>query len=137
MRFDHLEQAVKDGDAFVYVADEDGRAVGWACVHLNFREDQDWDPPDEDTRRFQSGENAYLENIEVAPRMRGKGAGTALLKAIESEAKERGKRVLWLHTNENNVKAHKVFDREGWKHERSVYPPWRPNSMTRIYRKDL
>jgi GNAT superfamily N-acetyltransferase len=137
MRLDHLEAAVRDGDCFAMVADEDGLAVGWAVVHTNFREDQDWDPPDEDTKRFQSGDNAYLENIEVAARMRGKGVGTALLQAVEDEARNRGKRCLWLHTSENNVKAHKVFDRSGWRHEASVYPPWKPSSRTRVYVKQL
>jgi GNAT superfamily N-acetyltransferase len=69
--------------------------------------------------------------------MRGKGVGTALLEAVEDEARKRGKRCLWLHTSENNVKAHKVFDRAGWSHETSVYPPWKPSSRTRIYMKQL
>jgi GNAT superfamily N-acetyltransferase len=137
MRLDHLEAAVRDGDAFAIVADEDGVAVGWAVVHTTFREDQDWSPADDDTRRFQSGENAYLENFEVAARLRGKGVGSALLQAAQDEAKNRDKKVLWLHTSENNVKAHKVFDRAGWEHESSVYPPWKPTSRTRIYRKRL
>lgn len=137
MRLDHLEPAVRDGDAFAIVADEDGLAVGWAVVHLNFRDDQDWDPPDDDTRRFQSGEHAYLENFEVAARVRGKGAGAQMLQAAEDEARERGRRWLWLHTNENNTKAHKVFDRAGWEHDSSVYPPWKPSSRTRIYKKAL
>jgi GNAT superfamily N-acetyltransferase len=137
VRLDHLEPAVQSGDCYAIVADEDGLAVGWAVVHTNFREDQDWNPPDDDTRRFQSGDNAYLENIEVAARMRGKGVGTALLQAVEQEARKRGKRHLWLHTSENNVMAHRVFDRAGWTHESSVYPPWKPSSRTRIYRKDL
>jgi GNAT superfamily N-acetyltransferase len=137
MRLDHMEPAVRDGDCFAMVADEDGLAVGWAVVHTKFRDDQDWSPPDEDTRRFQSGENAYLENIEVSARLRGRGVGTALLRGAQQEAKKRGKTCLWLHTSENNVKAHKVFDREGWIHESSVYPPWKPTSRTRIYRKQL
>ncbi|MEX2226093.1 MAG: GNAT family N-acetyltransferase [Dehalococcoidia bacterium] len=137
MRLDHLEPAVQAGDCFAMVAEEDGLAIGWAVVHTNFREDQDWSPPDEDTKRFQSGENAYLENIEVAAGIRGKGVGTALLEAIEHEAKKRGKQRLWLHTSENNVMAHKVFDRGGWTHETSVYPPWKPSSRTRVYTKEL
>jgi len=137
MRLDHLEAALASGDCFAFVADEDGLAVGWAVVHTSFRPDQDWDPPDDDTKRFQSGDNAYLENIEVSARIRGKGVGTALLQAAQAEAKKRGKRVLWLHTSENNVKAHKVFDREGWTHESSVYPPWKPTSRTRVYKKTL
>jgi GNAT superfamily N-acetyltransferase len=137
MRLDHLEPAVKAGDCFAIIAEEDGLAVGWAVVHTNFREDQDWSPPDDDTRRFQAGDNAYLENIEVAARMRGKGVGTALLEAVEAEARKRGKKHLWLHTSENNVMAHRVFDRGGWTHETSVYPPWKPSSRTRVYVRNL
>jgi GNAT superfamily N-acetyltransferase len=137
IRLDHCEVACTAGDCFAFVADADGLAAGWAVVHTRFREDQDWDPPDEDTRRFQDGDNAYLENIEVTARLRSTGVGTQLLEAVQVEAKRRGKRHLWLHTSENNVKAHSLFERDGWKHERSVYPPWKPTSRTRIYRKDL
>jgi ribosomal protein S18 acetylase RimI-like enzyme len=63
--------------------------------------------------------------------------GSRLLEAVQAEAKNRGKRYLWLHTSENNVKAHRLFDREGWTHEKSVYPPWKPASRTRVYRKAL
>ena len=119
------------------MAEADGLAVGWAVVHTTFREDQDWDPPDDDTRLFQQGDNAYLENIEVTARLRSNGVGSQLLEAVQSEARRRGKRRLYLHTSENNAKAHSLFDREGWVHERTVYPPWKPTSRTRIYRKDL
>jgi ribosomal protein S18 acetylase RimI-like enzyme len=136
-RLDHLEAACEAGDCFVYVADVSGLAVGWAVVHTKFREDQDWDPPDEDTRAFHQGDNAYLENIEVTAGARSSGVGSMLLEAVQAEAKKRGKHHLWLHTSENNVKAHSLFDREGWKIERTVYPPWKPASRTRIYRKDL
>ncbi len=137
MRLDHMEAACRDGDCFAFIAEENGLAVGWAVVHTNFREDQDWDPPDGDTRNFQQGENAYLENIEVTARLRSSGLGRKLIEAVQDEAKRRGKRHLWLHTAENNAKAHALFDREGWTHERSVYPPWKPASRTRIYRKEL
>jgi len=136
-RLDHCEAACKAGDCFALVADEGGTAVGWAVVHLSFREDQDWDPPDDDTRAFQNGDNAYMENIEVTARARSGGIGRKLLEAVQDEARRRGKHHLWLHTSENNKKAHALFDREGWTHERSVNPPWKPASRTRIYRKEL
>ena len=137
MRLDHSEAAVLDGDCFILVADQDGAPVGWVVVHTKFREDQDWDPPDDDTMRFQSGDDAYVENIEVTAGVRGRGVGARLLEAAQDEAKKRGKRTLWLHTSENNSKAHKLFDREGWSHETSVYPAWRPNARMRIYKKEL
>ena len=87
--------------------------------------------------RFQQGENAYLENIEVTARLRSRGIGRQLIEAVQDEAKRREKRVLWLHTSENNVKAHALFDREGWEHVRTVDPPWKPGARTRVYRKVL
>src|SRR5262249_51183780 len=96
LRLDHLEAAVGDRDAFALVADEGGTAVGWAVVHVAFRDDQDWDPPDDDTRNFQKDDNAYLENIEVTARSRSGGVGSKLLRAAEDEARRRGKKKLWL-----------------------------------------
>lgn len=136
MRLDHAEAAVRDGDCFIMVADEGGMPIGWAVVHTKYREDQDWEP-DPQGRAFQEGDNAYLENIEVTARARSRGAGSKLLAAVQEEARRRGKKFVWLHTNENNVKAHKVFDREGWQHDSTVYPPWKPASRTRIYKKTL
>lgn len=136
-RLEHCQPACNAGDAFIFVADEDGIAVGWVAVHTNFREDQDWSPPDEDTRSFQQGDNAYVENIEVTARLRSNGVGRLLLEAAQAEAKRPGKKHLWLHTSENNVKAHQLFDREGWTLERTVYPPWKPASRTRVYKKVL
>lgn len=136
-RLDHCVAAIKDGDCFVFVADEGNGAIGWVVVHTNFREDQDWSPPDEDTRAFQSSNNAYVENIEVTARARSNGVGRRLLAAAQDEARKRSKKTLWLHTAENNSLAHALFDREGWVHERSVYPPWKPASRTRIYKKVL
>jgi GNAT superfamily N-acetyltransferase len=136
-RLEHSRSAVRDGDCFIFVADDGGAPVGWVVVHTSYRDDQDWEPPDDDTKRFQTGDNAYVENIEVTAGVRGNGVGARLLEAAQDEAKRQGKRTLWLHTSENNTKAHRLFDREGWVQERSVYPPWKPTSRTRIYRKDL
>jgi len=136
MRLAHAEAALRDGDCFIYVAVERGVPVGWAIVHLAYRDDQDWEP-DEDGRVYQSGDNAYLENIEVTARLRSRGLGARLIEAVQDEARRRGKRSLWLHTSENNVKAHQLFEREGWRHEQSVYPQWKPAARMRVYRKAL
>ena len=39
---------MRDGDCFIYVAAARGIPVGWAIVHLKYREDQDWEPDEED-----------------------------------------------------------------------------------------
>jgi GNAT superfamily N-acetyltransferase len=130
MRLEHCEAACQAGDCFVYVAETDGLAVGWAVVHIKFREDQDWDPPDDDTRAFQQGDNAYLENIEVTARLRSSGVGAMLLEAAQAEAKRRGKRGCTC-TRAKTTRAHSLLTaRDGC--DRTVYPPWKTTSRTRI-----
>ena len=138
MRLEHCEAGVQAGDCFIFVADEDGTAVGWAVVHTKFRDDQDWSPPDEDTKAFQQGDNAYLENIEVTARQRSNGVGRHAARggADRGEA-PRARSMLWLHTSENNVKAHRSSIVKAGRVERTVYPPWKPTSRTRVYRKVL
>ncbi len=135
MRLEHSEAALKDGDCFIFVADERGVPVGWAIVHTRYRDDQDW-APDPDAPKYQDGDNAYLENIEVTARLRSRGVGSQLIEAVQDEARQRGKRKLWLHTSENNAKAHQLFERHGWDREGSISPSWTDTRM-RIYRKDL
>jgi ribosomal protein S18 acetylase RimI-like enzyme len=136
VRLAHCEVAVRDGECFILVADEGGDAVGWVVVHTRYRTDQDWDP-DPDTERFQQGDNAYVEFIEVTARARSRGIGRQLLEAAQNEARSRGKRCLYLHTRENNAMAHRLFEREGWVHESTVYPKWLQSAKTRIYKKEL
>jgi GNAT superfamily N-acetyltransferase len=136
MRLEHAEAAVADGDAFICVVAEGDTPVGWAIVHTKYRDDQDWEP-DTETMTLQEGDNAYLENIEITARHRSKGLGTKLLQAVEEEARKRGKKALWLHSSENNGLAHRVFEREGWKHETTVAPGWRSGERMRVYTRDL
>ena len=136
MRLQHAEAALRDDDAAIFVAVEDNLPVGWAMVHFRYRADQDWEP-DPQGEQFQSGDNAYLENIEVKARSRSHGLGRQLIQAVEDAARGRGKHAIWLHTSENNVMAHKLFERQGWQHESSVYPSWRPGARVRIYKKEL
>jgi GNAT superfamily N-acetyltransferase len=101
-----------------------------------YRDDQGWEP-DGDGVRFQSGENAYLENIEVRPGLRGGGIGAALLAALEAEAGRLGKRRLWLHAFEDNVGAHRFYESHGWRHQRTVHPSWADGRPTRVYTRGL
>jgi len=103
-------------------------------VQTRYREDLGWEP-DGDAFLFVSGQNAYLENLEVKGSFRSMGIGRELLAAMEEEVRRRGRRVLWLHTGEANYGACRFYEREGWSHERTVYPAWRNGAPTRIYVK--
>ena len=135
-RLQQVRGAIEDGDSIVLVAEANGRVVGWAAAQTRYREDLGWEP-DSDALHFVSGENAYLENLEVAEFFRGQGIGRELLAAAEEQIRRRGRQVMWLHVAEQNYRAHRFYEREGWSHARTVYPAWRNGAPTRIYVKSL
>ena len=56
------------------------------------------------------GNYCYLQDLFVAPDVRGSGAGRALIAAVESEARKAGaSRVHWL-TKEDNLSARALYD---------------------------
>ena len=111
---------MREGDAFALVADESGTAIGWAVVHIGFREDQDWDPPDEDTRNFQKDDNAYLENIEVTARARSGGIGSQAVGGGSRTKRGVAARSTSGSTRaKTTLMAHALFERQGWRMERT------------------
>lgn len=135
-RLDQIRPALASGDGFALVAEAGGQAIGWVVVHLRYRDDLGWEP-DGETGRFQSGPNAYLENLAVAPCWRNQGVGARLLAAAEAEADRSGKSCLWLHASESNEGACRFYEREGWLHHSTVHPAWRQGRAMRIYTRRL
>lgn len=68
-----FEQILADSSAYVFVAEEDGKIIGYALgfIHSTF---------------FANGNIAWLEEIMVDERFRRTGVGTALVKAFEQAA---------------------------------------------------
>ena len=75
---------------------EDGEIVGYACETVLF-------------------ENAEVDNIAVAESCRRRGVGKKLLKKLETEAKERGARVILLEVRVSNAPAMTRYLKEGFK----------------------
>ena len=75
---------------------EDGEIVGYACETVLF-------------------ENAEVDNIAVAKSCRRRGVGKKLLKKLETEAKERGARVILLEVRVSNAPAMTMYLKEGFK----------------------
>ena len=118
------------------VAEADAQLIGWAVVHLVWRDGMDWGS-EGDTTHFMRNGNAYLENLEVRDEWRNRGIGTQLLCASEVEASARAATCLWLHTRERNAMANRFYERLGWTHDRTVHPSWMDGAATRVYRKPL
>lgn len=85
----------------VLVAELDGAVVGYLKL-------KPWTPLEE---------NAHvlgLQGIATLPSARGRGVGTALLRAAEAVARARGARKIWLGVFGTNPRAQALYAREGY-----------------------
>ncbi len=56
----------------------------------------------------------YLDDISVSPELRGQGIGTKLLTLAEEHGKNLGISSLFLHVEESNVRARKLYESFGY-----------------------
>jgi GNAT superfamily N-acetyltransferase len=63
---------------------------------------------------FEAGPTAYLEELYVAPAMRGRGLGRALLEATMAEARRAGAARIELGTEEGDVAARALYESAGF-----------------------
>jgi ribosomal-protein-alanine N-acetyltransferase len=95
----YMRLLVNRTNAAAWIAEEDGRLWGFAIV--------EWT----EKRR---GVTAYIQTIEVAPEMRGRGVGGALLGSIESSARAAGAGLIWLHVESTNAAAIRLYEAQGY-----------------------
>ena len=95
----YMRLLVSRANAATWIAEEDGLLIGFAIV--------EWS----EERR---GVTAYIQTIEVAPEMRGRGVGGALLGSIEGSARAAGAGLIWLHVEAANSAAIRLYERRGY-----------------------
>jgi GNAT superfamily N-acetyltransferase len=105
----HLESCLADESHSVYVAEDDtGRTVGYVSVH--------WLP-----YLFLQGPEGYISELFLRRSARGQGAGTALLEAIEAEARERGcVRLALVNGKERESYRRGFYAKRGWREREDV-----------------
>lgn len=97
------EQWLSKPDAFVLLAELGGLPIGYAMVHLRVG-----------SPTWPSSERAgEIETLAVHPDARGRGIGTTLLRAVESELAELGVDELSLHVVSGNDRAMAFYERHG------------------------
>jgi GNAT superfamily N-acetyltransferase len=84
----------------VFIARDDGRAVGFATV------DWKWSS-------LKAARIGYLEDLFVDPEVRGKGIADALLEACAERCRELGMPAMEWQTAPDNHRAQKVYNRTG------------------------
>lgn len=114
----------------ILAAYADGDRVGGAVVIVDDRQ----------IELLRDGEtHALLWDFRVAPAMRGRGVGSALVRRAEETAMRRGARILRVETQQINVAACRFYARLGFRLERvtrGAYPDL-PNEMQLLWRNEL
>jgi GNAT superfamily N-acetyltransferase len=87
------------------IAEDEGKAVGWAFVHEAHGELFVTEPE----RR-----HGYLSELYVAPSVRGKGFGRALMRACEDWSRARGHKLLMLGVLVGNASAIRIYQGDGY-----------------------
>jgi len=105
---DRFEEYVADPGRAVLVADDGGRAVGYAMlVH--------GEPYDADVRAVVTHlPTTELSKIYVLPDAQGGIVARALLEAAVEVAREIGAAGMWLGTNQHNARAQRFYEKSGF-----------------------
>lgn len=98
-----LKRRFKKGEDFFFKAVENGRIVGYVRI-----------TPKSDNPIFENNDYLALGDVVVDSGYRGKGVGSALLKAVFAFAKKKGKKI---HVNafSNNLRALEFYEKNGFK----------------------
>jgi ribosomal protein S18 acetylase RimI-like enzyme len=92
------------GEAFLLLARDGPRAVGYALVYVR--------PGDDDTWPV-GAQLAELVSLAVAPERRGRGVGSALMDAVDAELERRGIADLEVGVMAGNDRALAFYERRG------------------------
>lgn len=106
--YERLLESVETQPHVVLIAECDGRLAGFALVLL--------DLPDDVTGLPQ----AFLAYMAVEPALQRHGAGAALLRAGEDEAKRHGLPYMAFMVTEENAAARALYERAGYVTERRL-----------------
>ena len=100
-----LQHRCAEKHGIMLVAEQDGKAVGWAFAH-----DQSGDLfVIEPERR-----HGHIAELYVLPEARGKGLGRALIEGCEGWARERGHKLLMIGVLAKNPGAIRAYEGAGY-----------------------
>jgi len=95
----YVRHMVESDDCITWIAEEGSNITGFTIADF----------------RYDAGEQfAYIATIELLPDVRGRGAGSELLRRIEQSAREKGARSIWLHVEPVNAAAIRLYESRGF-----------------------
>jgi GNAT superfamily N-acetyltransferase len=96
-----LSERMEQNDSVIFVAFRDGKMIGFTQLYPVFSS--------------VGMKRAWLLNdLYVAEEARGSGAADELLKAARQMGADTSSRYLMLQTGKDNLRAQKVYERNGW-----------------------
>ena len=102
--------------AATWIAEEAGQLAGFAIVE--WVEGKCGVPSDgSSSLGCKNGATAYIQTIEVSPDVRGRGVGRELLSRIEGSARVARARLIWLHVEEGNAAAIRLYEARSYRCE--------------------
>lgn len=118
----YMRRLVNARDGATWIAEDDGRMAGFAIV--------EWKAQGKPV-------HAYIETIEVLPEWRGQGIGRELLARTEISAQQASALVLWLHVDESNASAIRLYERCGFAAAGTEEDYYAPGRGALLYRKQF
>jgi ribosomal protein S18 acetylase RimI-like enzyme len=90
---------LSDPNTFLFVAEENGEAVGWIYAY--------------ELVRPEGRSTMLIYEVEVTDAAQRQGHGRALIAAVLSEARERGHTAMWVLTDDDNDAAKALYRATG------------------------
>jgi len=118
----YMRYLVDAPNSATWIAEEDGQMAGFAIV--------DW-------HRQKVSLIAYLQTIEVTPGQRGRGIGKELMERVETSARAAGAVTIWLHVDEQNNLAVRLYEAHGYTCEGRQQDYYAQGRAALIYLKRL
>ena len=110
----YMRQLTRKRNAATWIAERETQMLGFAIA--------DWTGDRENLA-------AYIQTLEVLPEARGQGIGSELLTRLEDSAKQAQVRAIWLHVDQENAPAIRLYTNHGFEirgQEEDYYGPNRP-----------
>lgn len=117
-----MRELVGSENSGAWIAEEMGRMAGFAIV--------EWSTDGGDPI-------AYLQTIEVDSDYRGRGVAREILRCIEGSAAGAGAMTMWLHVDEANQAAIRLYQSNGYLRQGRKMGYYGGGRAALVYAKDL
>ena len=123
-RFDsrYMRRLLNAHNSATWIAEKAGQMAGFAIVEWTGSGAQ---------------ASAYILTVEVVPAHRGKGIGGELLQRLEGSARREGARSIWLHVDQSNRGAIRLYERQGFVAAGEEGHFYAPDRGAFLYHKDM